>query len=193
MNFNHTIYCMLRTKSLQSHLTPRLLCPWDSPSKNTGVGCHFLLQGIFLTQSPKLYLLCLLHWRAGSLLLEPPGKPIYWVGQKVHWGVSISCYGKIRMNFWANPVQKYHLDRKKYSPDFKHPESINKYVILETKQGGARVCASVRVPDSSDGKEFACSAEHLSSIPGSGVFLLGKHGQRSLTDYGPRVTRVGYD
>ena len=28
----------------------RHLCPWDSPGKNTGVGCHFLLQGIFLTQ-----------------------------------------------------------------------------------------------------------------------------------------------
>ena len=28
----------------------RLLCPWDSPDKNTGVGCHALLQGIFLTQ-----------------------------------------------------------------------------------------------------------------------------------------------
>ena len=27
-----------------------LLCPWDSPSKSTGVGCHFLLQGIFPTQ-----------------------------------------------------------------------------------------------------------------------------------------------
>ena len=27
----------------------RLLCPWDSPGKNTGVGCHSLLQGIFLT------------------------------------------------------------------------------------------------------------------------------------------------
>ena len=25
----------------------RLLCPWDSPGKNTGVGCHALLQGIF--------------------------------------------------------------------------------------------------------------------------------------------------
>ena len=24
---------------------PRLLCPWDFPSKKTGVGCHFLLQG----------------------------------------------------------------------------------------------------------------------------------------------------
>ena len=23
----------------------RLLCPWNSPGKNTGVGCHFLLQG----------------------------------------------------------------------------------------------------------------------------------------------------
>ena len=28
----------------------RLLCPWDSPDKNTGVGCHTLLQGIFPTQ-----------------------------------------------------------------------------------------------------------------------------------------------
>ena len=25
----------------------RLLCPWDSAGKNTGVGCHFLLKGIF--------------------------------------------------------------------------------------------------------------------------------------------------
>ena len=28
----------------------RLLCPWNSPGKNTGVDCHTLLQGIFLTQ-----------------------------------------------------------------------------------------------------------------------------------------------
>ena len=32
----------------------RLLHPWDSPGKNTGVGCHFLLQGIFLTQESKV-------------------------------------------------------------------------------------------------------------------------------------------
>ena len=38
----------------------RLLCPWDSPGKNTGVGCHFLLQGIFLTQGLHLCLLRLL-------------------------------------------------------------------------------------------------------------------------------------
>ena len=32
--------------------------PWDSPDKNTGVGCHFLLQGIFLTQRSNPGLLC---------------------------------------------------------------------------------------------------------------------------------------
>ena len=31
-------------------IAPRPLCPWDSPDKNTGVGCHSLLQEIFLTQ-----------------------------------------------------------------------------------------------------------------------------------------------
>ena len=39
-------------------------CLWDSPGKNTGVGCHFLLQGIFPTQGSKLHLLWLLHWEA---------------------------------------------------------------------------------------------------------------------------------
>ena len=32
----------------------RLLCPWDSPGKNTGMGCHFPLQGIFPTQGLNL-------------------------------------------------------------------------------------------------------------------------------------------
>ena len=51
--------------SLQpSGLQPtRLLCPWNSPGKNTGVGCHVLLQGIFLTQRSHPYLL---HWQADS-------------------------------------------------------------------------------------------------------------------------------
>ena len=39
------------------------------------MGCHFLLQGIFLTQGSNPRLLRLLHWRAGSLPLAPSGKP----------------------------------------------------------------------------------------------------------------------
>ena len=42
----------------------RLYCLWDFPGKSTGVGCHFLLQGIFLTQgsNPQLP-----HWQADFL------------------------------------------------------------------------------------------------------------------------------
>ena len=59
--------------SLRPHgLYPtRLLCPWDSPGKNTGVGCHSLLQGTLPDPgikrgSPALQVV--------SLLSEPPGK-----------------------------------------------------------------------------------------------------------------------
>ena len=45
-------------------------CPWDFPGKNTGVGCHFLLQGIFSTQKSNLCLLHLLHWQEDSLSLD---------------------------------------------------------------------------------------------------------------------------
>ena len=51
-----------------------LFCPWYSLDKNTGVGCHSLLQGIFPTQGLNLYLL---HWQADSLLTEPCGW-LYW-------------------------------------------------------------------------------------------------------------------
>ena len=44
-----------------------LLCPWDFPSKNTRVVCHFLLHGIFPTQGLNLRLL---HWQADSLPLS---------------------------------------------------------------------------------------------------------------------------
>ena len=44
----------------------RFLCPWDFPGKNTEVGCHFLLQGIFPTQGSILSLLHLLHWQLDS-------------------------------------------------------------------------------------------------------------------------------
>ena len=67
------------SNSLQCYvLQPtRLLCPWDSPGKNTQVCCHALLKGIFLTQGWKLCLLHLVHWQAGSLPLVPPGKPMF--------------------------------------------------------------------------------------------------------------------
>ena len=50
----------------------RLLCPWNFPGKNSGVGCHLLLQTIFQAQG---WNLCLLHWQLDSLPLAASGKP----------------------------------------------------------------------------------------------------------------------
>ena len=52
-----------------------LLCPWESPGKTTGVGCHALQQGIFLTQGANSGLLCLPRCQAGSLPLNHRGNP----------------------------------------------------------------------------------------------------------------------
>ena len=59
------------SSSLQPHVLwpTRLLCSWTT--------CHFLLQGIFLTQGSNMCLLYLLHWEADSLPLNLPGKPKY--------------------------------------------------------------------------------------------------------------------
>ena len=72
-------YCCLvakrcRTLSRAHGLQPaRLLSPWDFPGRNTAVGCHFLLQGIFPTQglNPSL-----LRRQADSLPLNHQGSPL---------------------------------------------------------------------------------------------------------------------
>ena len=69
---------MLVTQSCPTLCNPmesaRLLCPWNSPGKNTGVTGQSLLQGTFLTQGskPRSPLL-----QADSVPSEPPGRPIY--------------------------------------------------------------------------------------------------------------------
>ena len=56
----------------------RLLSPWDSPGKSTGVGCHFLLQGIFPTQGSNLGLP---HHRQTLYRLSYQGTLLYWIAQ----------------------------------------------------------------------------------------------------------------
>ena len=81
----------------------KLLCPWDSPGKNTGLGSHFLLQGIFPTQGSSPCLLSLLHWQVDSLPLCHMGATI----------LSVNCKdgkmprGGTGLNFEApNPLEQ---------------------------------------------------------------------------------------
>ena len=71
--FSHSVV----SHSVQPHelKSARLLRLWDSPDKNTGVDCHFLLQGIFPTQGWNIHLLRLQNQKVNSLLLVPPGMP----------------------------------------------------------------------------------------------------------------------
>ena len=74
----HLIKLLLRRSVMSYSLRPyglkpaRFLWPRDFPSKNVGVGCHFLLQRIFLIQglNPRL-----LYWQTDSLLLNHQGNP----------------------------------------------------------------------------------------------------------------------
>ena len=65
-----------------AHQPPaRLLGPWDSPGKKTGVGCHVLLQGLFLNQETNPHLLHLLFGRQVLYHYRHLGNPLilqYW-------------------------------------------------------------------------------------------------------------------
>ena len=61
---------LLKPRGLQPS---RLPSPWNAPGKNAGVGCHFLLQGIFPTQGSNPPLSCLLPWQVDSLSLHHLG------------------------------------------------------------------------------------------------------------------------
>ena len=72
----------------------RLLCSWDFPGKHVGLGCHFLLPGIFLTQRSNPCLLHLLHWQVDSLPLCHLGNPQE--GQRM----KKTCKDRLR-NLWG--------------------------------------------------------------------------------------------
>ena len=100
--------CSVIYNSLQPHgLEPALLLrPWKSLGKNTGVGCHALLQGIFWTQWLNLCLLHLLHWQAGSLPLAPsdfliftkPSQVLYMMASPFQWLLCITHWYEIQFH-----------------------------------------------------------------------------------------------
>ena len=82
--------------SLQSHglYSARFLCSRDSPGKNTGMRCHSLLQGIFLTQGLNLGIL---HCRQILYCLSHQGSPITWLIN----AISYYCFSPHHLIHWS--------------------------------------------------------------------------------------------
>ena len=96
---------------LQPHgLQPtRLLCPWDSPGKSTGVGCHFLLQGVFLTKRLKLSTLRLLHC-GGILYSSATGEALGAECQELYFLSSHLCSrGKRNVSYPTQATLQFTL------------------------------------------------------------------------------------
>ena len=66
----NSVYWLLATAWIAAY---QVSLSMASPGKDTGVGCHAHLQGIFLAQGSNPSLLSFLHWQAGSLPLVQPG------------------------------------------------------------------------------------------------------------------------
>ena len=76
----------------------RLLHPWDFPGNNTGVACHFLPQGVFLTQGVNMYLL---HWQADSLPLSYLGSRNWALSWELRADSSDGCLAVSFCSLWS--------------------------------------------------------------------------------------------
>ena len=167
--------------SLWPHgLSPtRLLHPWDFPGKSTGVGCHFLLQMIFLNQgsSPGLP-----HWRQTLYCLSHQESLVLQYNKFVY--VLFSLYistlhgnksGKIYTNtsshlwtvkLWANVMfQLFFLLPLPLSQAQSVPRAERERTWATCK--GQKVLTDKLTPrgNSSVGKESTCNTVDPSSIP----------------------------
>ena len=76
----------------------KILCPWDFPGKSTGVGFHFLLQGIFLTRN-WIHVSCIDRLFFFFLTTELPGKPWTLVRQIIYLDRFISWFSSVTQSY----------------------------------------------------------------------------------------------
>ena len=95
----------------------RLLRPWDSPGKNTGLGCHFLLQCMKVKSESEVTQSC----PTLSMDCSLPGFSVHGIFQArlLEWGA---------IAFSRNPLQETYLERMWLSPILHFTDTF--YLIL---------------------------------------------------------------
>ena len=94
VSWSESVSCSVESASLWPY--GRSLCPLDSPGKDTGVGCHSSLQGIFLMRgsNPRLP-----HCRQILYSLSHQGSPVF--PEEYVKGMDLKC--------WLNPSKNHHI------------------------------------------------------------------------------------
>ena len=141
----------------------RLLCLWDFPDKIPGVGCHFLFQGIFVTQGSNMGLLC---WQVNSLPSKPPGKPLTArrCNQKIHRELALKKFVLVTQLCltlrphglwptrlfcpWNSPGKNTGVGSHFFfSMESSRPHSHTYYLILKTAVWGMEVIRNLHLID----------------------------------------------
>ena len=137
----------------------RLCCPWDSPGKNTGVGCHFLLQCRKVKSESEVTQSC-------PTLRDPmdrslPGSSVHGIFQArvLEWGaIAFSTFHeqfhlkfrKIELSYeitwenWQNALNKYRLNKGNTCMNTRNKVEIDSWSLWFAKGWGLKLMKSSR-------------------------------------------------
>ena len=162
-----------------------LLRPWDSPGKNTGVGCHFLLQEIFPTQG-------------SNPGLPHCGQTLYHLS---HQGSSLMDSVNVNwMNGWVSKCSQgfcsdpssWVLQKWVQGPPTTHPHSSITHLLILKLHLSFQMVLVVKNPPANVEDIRDAVGSWVGKIPWkrkwqpTPIFLPGElHGQRSLAGYSP--------
>ena len=109
----------------------RLPCPWDSPGKNTGVGCHFLLQCMKVKRESEVTQSC--PTLRDPMDCSPPGSPVHGIFQArvLEWGAIAFSERQLYLQafslFICELFQTFTKIGQHSKPPCTHQSSFNKY------------------------------------------------------------------
>ena len=166
-------------------------------------GCHFLLQGIFVTQELNPHLFCLLHWQVGSLPLANLLIIVSLINSSIHYCLIMSIENPTRVQF-PGILCIFFMSHESCPQFFTKQTSIcNPYLCLMSFLAQHSLSTSpLCFPDEASSKEPACPCrKHRRPVfncqvgkiswrrvwQPSPVFLPGEyHGKRSLVGCSPQ-------